>query len=385
MPHRFAPNLVRRALALTAAVALTLAVVGTAAPARAQGETAESWQPTGLTGQALRLATPASGALFARTADGLMRSDDAGATWAPVALPAAPPIPGLPTDAPGSIVVDPTNHAIVYAATADGIFKTVDDARSWAPTLPTVSEAPTFQALAVSPADSQRLYVALTHPQQRRLIVERSRDGGATWDIVDRREVAPQVSCTWMVPLLQAHPVDPERVFLAASCVRTGTQSVLQESRDGGATWATVYEPKLAAPRWLAFGVAGAPGRLLIGINKDDRGGGSLVARSDDDGATWATTLEFSGGGGMSGGGPNVTIGGLAVDPTNPDRIVLGLNATTGTWPTPAPIRTSRDGGLTWTEQAAPIPGPIRDLAYGIDGALVFVATDAGVWRAPAP
>ena len=353
--------------------------------ARAQDAAIAPWQPTGLTAPAERLFTPTSGALFARSGGGLVRSDDAGTIWKPIALPAVPPMPGLPPGTTGAVEVDPTNHAIIYKATADGMYKTSDDAQTWTLILPTMAEAPWFHALAISPANNARLYVAVSHPEERRLLLLRSDDGGATWATIHRAEVPRQVACTWGVPLLQAPPTDPDRIFMGAACSRNAQQATLQGSRDGGATWTDLYTPKLAEPRWLVVGGATAPGRLVMALNKDPRGGGSLVARSDDDGASWTTTLEFTGGGGMSGGGPDVNVVSLAADPTNPDRMLLGLSSTTGAWTAPPPLHASMDGGLTWTPSPTPDLGAIADVAYGIDGRMVFLATDSGVWRAAAP
>jgi photosystem II stability/assembly factor-like uncharacterized protein len=369
------------------AILATLFVIGGPPAARAQDAAEATWKMTALTDRANRLYTPASGALFAHTVTGLVRTEDAGDSWSAVTLPTAAPIEGMSPENPATIMVDPTDHTISYAATADGLYKTSDDGQSWALLLPTVGEAPWFQALAISPADNRRLYVALSHPEERRLLLMRSDDGGATWTTADRRELPSPVACTWDVALFQAHPTDADRLFLAAACSRNATQIVLQASRDGGATWTDLYTPTLAKPRWLVVGNAAAPGRLVLGLNKDARTGGSLVIRSDDNGATWTTALEFTGGGSMSGGGPNVTIGGLAVDPTSADHLLLGLNASSGDWDTPAPIRTSQDGGETWHEEPTPADGlgTIRDVSFGIDGRLLFLATDNGVWRASAP
>src|SRR4051812_8305169 len=62
-------------LAATCAVALS-----------AHRAAAADWQPTGLGEPASMLFTPASGAFFAKTASGLSRSDDGGASWHAVPL-----------------------------------------------------------------------------------------------------------------------------------------------------------------------------------------------------------------------------------------------------------------------------------------------------------
>src|SRR5688572_4238432 len=99
---------------LSGILAMALAVVWSAT-AQAQSAPTPEWTQTSLTGPVKRLYTPASGALFARTNDGLVRSDDGGTRWLAVSLPVAAPVPGMPAGWTRAIVVDPTNHAIIYA------------------------------------------------------------------------------------------------------------------------------------------------------------------------------------------------------------------------------------------------------------------------------
>src|SRR5215208_5683664 len=127
---------------------LTIAVGG----ARTQAALTADWEPTGLGGRVLQLFTPASGAFFALSEEGLFRSDDAGTTWAPVSLPP------LPADVPVArtrIAVDPTDHAILYAGGADGIYKSTDAAASWTLILPT-PERSFSRALSIAPSAADR-------------------------------------------------------------------------------------------------------------------------------------------------------------------------------------------------------------------------------------
>jgi len=377
--------LITSAIRTSAALAMAVSVLWTAAGAQAQDAPAASWIQTGLTTPARKLYAPSSGALFARTADGLMRSDDAASTWTAVSLPQVAPVPGMPAGWTRAVVVDPTSHAVIYVATADGVYKTEDAAATWRLALPTDPDNPGYLALAVSPADNRLVYAALRNERQKRLRLVRSADGGETWETIATREMNQNVSCEWGVALLQAHATDPNRVFLAASCSRNAEQAVLEQSTDRGSNWSDLYTPKLAEPDWLLAGNAGPAGTQLLALHKDARGGGSILARSQDDGATWATILEHTGGGGMSGGGPNVTIGGLAADPTAPERILLGLNARQGPRDLPSQIRLSGDGGESWADVAPPDLPRVHDLRFGIDGQMMFAATESGVWRATAP
>ena len=370
---------------LGVAVALVLAVVGVAigaTTAAAQATSQVEWSMANVGGPVRRLYTPKSGAFFAQTTDGLARSDDGGATWRAVELP-APPV-----DVPGAIVVDPTNHATIYLAAADGLYKTADDGRSWRLLAPIDLKKSRFQALAVSPVDPNVVYFTVTTDSHETISFKRSADGGETWDEPDsslvRTPGSPGMPCYWIVYLLQPHPTEPNGLYRAFACESRGIFVTLRRSLDGGANWQILIQPPLVAPGWLVGGQADAAGRLIFGANSGGHTfGGYIISRSDDDGATWQTIDEYKEGGQVN-RGPNVSIGGLAIDPTRSDRLLLGLNASgrPRTASTPAPLRLSDDGGATWTDVTPPDLGKINDVKFGIDGGTMFVATDDGVWRA---
>ncbi len=369
--------------------ALLLAVLGAALlgtpDVLAQDGAPISWQHTGRRGDFNRIFTPTSGALFARGRYGhrnpnLARSDDGGTSWRPVSGPPADPA-GYEVET----VVDPIDHTRIYMATTDGLYKTSDDAASWQKIRETETNGEKVIGLAISPADPSLVYLALRGPDASRFQFLRSIDGGATWETLEDRAQETTFQCTWGVSLLQPHPTDPDRVFRAAACSTNAEQAVLQQSRDRGVTWTDVYAPKLALPHRLAFGGAERPGRLVLGLNKDARGGGSLLARSDDDGATWTTILEHTGGGSMSGGGPNVVVGGLAIDPSDADHLLAGFYARGYAQEYAGQVLQSHDGGGTWTDVTRGGMHMIQDVAFGIDGRNVYLVDRLGVWRAVAP
>jgi len=210
----------------------------------------------------------------------------------------------------------------------------------------------------------------------------RSGDGGATWEAVHEREMSVHVSCDWAVPLLQAHPTDPNRLFLGASCPRSSLYADLEQSVDRGVSWSIMRKNGLSTPHEVVQAGLSPTGQLLMSLGKDYRGGGSLLVRSQDDGITWTTLLEFTGGGSASGGGPDVRMGALTVDPTAPDRLLLAINPIQSGKSLDSQIRLSNDAGTSWAE-IAPVGFPgISDLAFGIDGRMLFASTKAGVWRA---
>jgi hypothetical protein len=350
----------------------------------AQERPAVEWTQTTYQGRATRLYTPTSGAFFAASPDGLSRSDDGGTTWRSVSLPA------VPVDAPGAIVVDPTNHTVVYVVAADGIYKTDDDAASWRLLVTTDPVFSRFQRLVVSPVDPNVVYTIFTLSNLQSIRFQRSTDGGLTWDEPDTglnsSRSSPTLACYWSTFLLQPHLSEANGLYRAFGCQARGLFVTLRRSVDGGATWQALIEPPRAAPRWLVGGLPDAPDRLIVGSNttaNDD--GGYVLSRSDDNGTTWRTIEEYHEGGQVN-RGPSLSIDGLAIDPTLSDRLLIGLNAYGRTGPRPVPpLRLSLDGGSSWTDVTPPDLPKINDVKFGIDGRTMFVATESGIWRAPAP
>jgi photosystem II stability/assembly factor-like uncharacterized protein len=375
---------VRRGLRTAVGIALLAALLiwGAGGGVEAQGGPSADWEPTGLGTPVLELFTPASGAFFATTRDALLRSEDAGATWAPVTLPSPPAGRREP-----SVAVDPTNHAVLYAAGAGGLYKSSDDAATWALLLPTTE---TVLRVAVSPADHHLVYLALagspTNATDFRFL--RSRDGGATWQQLEEFHSS---LCGWGVRLLEPHPTNAQRAFRTAGCYAgRNLGDALRQSTDQGATWSALFEPQMAFPARLVGGRAVAPGRYYLAANRDSRAGGSALFRTDDDGSTWAEVVAFEGGGTIQQpDAPDVRIGGLAYDPAKPDRVYVGLNEyadqLSGRTRTGSRVIASSDGGATWAELGRGDPGEISDLVLGIDGLNLYMATDQGLWRLRSP
>ncbi len=137
-------------------------------------------------------------------------------------------------------------------------------------------------------------------------------------------------------------------------------------------------------------GRGAAPARWYLAFNRDPRIGGSVVVRSDDDGTTWTPILAYDGGGtfGPVGTDPNawdVEIAGLASAPSAPDTLYLARTAVS-----PADrsvqtsgVATSIDGGATWSDLGSQQLGQLADLALGIDGQNLYLASDKGLFQLP--
>jgi hypothetical protein len=71
------------------------------------------------------------------------------------------------------------------------------------------------------------------------------------------------------------------------------------------------------------------------------------------------------------------SIGGLAVDPAQPDRVVVGTRGQTGD----GRVWISADAGATWDQIASPDLGSVKSLAFSADRAYLYEATLKGLFR----
>ncbi len=161
------------------------------------------------------------------TSDGVFRSDDFGATWAPA---------GLEGEEITAIAASPNERgeggAVAYAGTEpSAVYRSADGGGSWRraeglldlPSSPTWSFPPKPEThhvrwIACDPASPGRLYVAI---EAGALVT--TPDGGGTWR--DRPEIAP-----YDTHELAVHPDRP-------ATLRVSAGDGYWESADGGASW----------------------------------------------------------------------------------------------------------------------------------------------------
>jgi photosystem II stability/assembly factor-like uncharacterized protein len=91
----------------------------------------------------------------------------------------------------------------------------------------------------------------------------------------------------------------------------------------------------------------------------------TALFRSDDDGATWAARQTWC--------CTNDERVSLAYDPPEPDHVFVV--------PTSGALLESRDGGETWRDPGETGLTGVRNVAFGVDGANVYAATDHGLFR----
>jgi uncharacterized repeat protein (TIGR01451 family) len=130
---------------------------------------------------------------------GLFRSADAGSTWALSSSSAT-------TLSTRMLAVDPTNANILYGSSASALLKSIDAGVSWAPLTWDASAAFGYpNTLAVDPLHPGILYAAST------VSLERSVDGGATWQIIRSATAIP----TWVYSTIIADPKRPENILVS--------------------------------------------------------------------------------------------------------------------------------------------------------------------------
>jgi subtilisin family serine protease len=174
------------------------------------------------------------------------------------------------------------------------------------------------------------------------------RQGGSRWEPVGPNSTGGKLSTT---------PADPDRLVVAPSYT-----AGIWLTTDRARSWR--YEQLTPVA-----GVAGQPtvvidrkraDRMWAAVNNWDGTYQGKVLRTDDAGRTWQT-LSF----------PDTPIDAFAQDPSGAVLAAVSPDA----------IRTSRDGGDTWTSTAAAWDGTVNGIAFA--GADLYVAANSGVWRWP--
>jgi photosystem II stability/assembly factor-like uncharacterized protein len=320
--------------------------------------------------------------LLAATSDGLMRSDDAGDSWYQVGA------------GQNVIYVDPTNQDVLYAtSTSDPLLRSSDGGTSWTPLMagqPFTGKA--LDAIAASPVDPNILYVGLKLPGiSDEYWLYRSNDSGSNWTQLFHSQ---NTLCGWGTQLIVPHPTDISRLIFSAGC-HAGRDffEIVQQSTNQGQTFSEWYavrqitgDAPTGFPKSLVGGQGAAPQRWYLAMNRDQRFGGSVLVRSDDDGASWDTILDYQGGGTFAQNSTDfsVRMAAMAYDAANPDTVYVARNsAYPGFPPTPVTsgVTVTADGGQTWNDLGNQQTGTIADLAFGIDGRFLFLATERGVAR----
>ncbi|HET7504659.1 MAG TPA: hypothetical protein VFK02_26740 [Kofleriaceae bacterium] len=326
-----------------------------------------------ITGIAVAPAPPGgSSSVFAAAENGVYRSDTAGASWRPVNFGASVGArvvadgkhPGVlyltPTEATGprplkksvdggatwrdiplgdgtgaamvieGFAIDPQDPSRLYAVNQMTFFQSTDAGETWS----TTAGFPVLcNQFAIDPGNTSRMYCAGFSSG-----VHRSRDGGATWELVAAA-----------VDLRSAF-----RIFTAPGIVFVNVDNSTYRSTDGGDTWVGLDSGNLVSALASAPSL---PARVYLA-----RGSGVQV--SNDGGASFGARVESGD-----------LIQALAVDPANPDIAYAAGNF--------RGVVVSMDAGVTWSVISQGIDAPRIDglaIAPGTRDT-AFLSTDSGVHR----
>src|ERR1700682_5749342 len=237
---------------------------------------------------------------FGACAGGVWKTTNAGSHWQNVS-------DGFfNTAAVGGLAVSDSDPNVVYAGTGeacirsnvshgDGVYRSDDSGRSWRNT--GLAATRHISRVVVHPTNPDLVYVAaLGHawgPNPERGIY-RSRDGGASWDLVlhkSDRAGAADLTMDFRNPrVLYAAIWQGRRFPYAASS--GGEDSGIWRSLDGGDTW-TDLSRKKGLPKGVLgrIGITASPaqpGRVWALVESED----GAMFRSDDYGETWERLSE---------------------------------------------------------------------------------------------
>ncbi|HEU5134508.1 MAG TPA: hypothetical protein VFU13_05130 [Steroidobacteraceae bacterium] len=194
--------------------------------------------------------------------DGIHRSNDGGASWV-----GPPPSANMQI---WDIAVDPTNPLIAYAAKpSGGLLRTANGGVSFATCGPSTMNG--LRNVVVDRASPNILYGTARSGQSQSDHLFKSTDSCATWTDISFPDL-------YYFNHIAIDPVDHQKIYLAH-------YAGVQRSRDGGATWEPIHFNFAHGDVVIGFRVLidpVLPGTIWV-LNNDVSG----FARSVDDGATW--------------------------------------------------------------------------------------------------
>jgi len=204
---------------------------------------------------------------------GVLKSTNGGATWSTTGLS----FTASQKKIINRLIIDPTNHAILYAAVSDGVYKTTDAGVTWS----NITSS-TYVDLEFKPSNSQVIYAGTMWGE-----IFRSTDSGVNWSIVltkyndNGRRVNLAVS-----------PNNPNVVY-AVMANTSGALYGVYQSTNSGTSFSLVYNSTNLLD-WKTDG-SGTAGQgsydLVIAVSSTDANtlyvGGVNTHKSTDGGSTW--------------------------------------------------------------------------------------------------
>ena len=253
---------------------------------------------------------------------------------------------------PQCLAADPLRPETIYCGTADrGLWRSANAGASWE----AIGEGiryPAVTAVAVSAAervDGHGVVYAGTEPST----LFRSEDGGDSWRELERMRDLPS-STDWSFPpkpetshvrWISADPAVSGRLFV---CIEAGA---LIQSHDGGETWEDRVDDGPLDTHTLAVR-EDTPGRLYAatGDTYFSTGGGYMESR--DGGVSWQR---------LSDGIAHLYLYGLAVDPADPDTVIVSAASGARQAHSPEGAESAiyrREAGGPWRKARNGLPQP---------------------------
>lgn len=193
------------------------------------------------------------GDLIAATGNPLIRSSDAGCTWASH--------PFFKDTWVTNLDVHPTDERIMFATTgkpsgANGIYRSEDAGATWIPVLPPRTED-RYASLRIAPSDGRRIY-ASGQDSTGAMFIARSDDAGQTWNRMP--QTLPQLQRPYDLILLLVSETSPDTLWARVSATEDNMgYSYLLKSTDGGAT----FTPAMKTVDVIVNAEASADGRTV--------------------------------------------------------------------------------------------------------------------------
>ncbi len=260
---------------------------------------------------------------------GVWKSVDAGKTWKESGLKNSRHVP--------RIVVDPTNHDVVFAGvlgniykpTADrGVYKSIDGGVTWKKTL-FANENAGVVDLLIDPSNPRILYASTWNVQRTPYSLSSGGTGSALWKSTDRGETWTEISTKKGFPEgvlgiigVTVSPINNQRVW---AIVEHKEKGGLYRSDDGGDTWNQVNSDRSLRQRAWYY-------TRLYADTKDVNTVYVLNVsyhKSTDGGKTFDSY-----------DAPHGDHHDLWIAPENPDRMIIGDDGG---------AQVTYDGGETWS------------------------------------
>jgi photosystem II stability/assembly factor-like uncharacterized protein len=267
--------------------------------------------------------------------EGVYKSTDAGASWAFSNAGLA----GLRVD---DVAGDPVNGSVVYAAVDNArAAKSTDGGASWS--LVRVADVANATTVAVDPKNPSVVYLGTTFSH-----VFKSTDGGATFP----------TSATLPGGVLRI-AIDPK----TTSTIWVTTNTGVDRSTDGGTTFAPASTGVALPNAFIATGPIVIDPTATSTLYVAYRGTG--VFKTTNGGTAWTA---------MNAGLPDLNALGLALDPTSPSTLYVGVTGG---------VFKSTDGGASWGARLPASPASVTTLAVDPQNpAVLYAGSDApGVYR----